>query len=67
MRSDITPGAKFPDYELPDHAKASAVSRHVAATRALAGRLKTLRVRTAAITVRYGQRHKTYLTKPADH
>jgi len=22
MRSDITPGAKFPDYELPDHAKA---------------------------------------------
>ena len=22
MRSDITPGAKFPDYELPDHTKA---------------------------------------------
>ena len=22
MRSDITPGAEFPDYELPDHAKA---------------------------------------------
>ena len=21
MRSDITPGAKFPDYELPDHTK----------------------------------------------
>jgi hypothetical protein len=23
MRSDIVPGGKFPDYELPDHTKAA--------------------------------------------
>ena len=32
MRSDIVPGATFPDYELPDHTKTRASSASCRAT-----------------------------------